>query len=491
MYGSSYSHVPGRYTLEAQRKKQQQQLRLQRSQGKSCGYYMRVVFFFSSLIQSLIIVSLVLFLVYGKKQDSVDSGRISDLEQNFGRVSLENVDLRQQRRNLTRTLNLTVVERLQVDQAVLAMRNHSGKSYLYIVDINTQLSQCTADLNRYKLMSCPKIKDSGECQTDLTYHKNIVQMLQTKLNGTTLKNTIQVDKLSRARDDLSLEAIDLRKDKDMLEMEIQSFRLRCKQDFVSSLSGITNVSRAFMEKIDSLFPHHISFQLTCEKQRENLEQIRSNCTSLSREVVDTLQPYLDSVSTQVSSRTGLISNLEAKNKRLTKDYQSCEQNRTGMILEHRQQMRTAKLHSDAVRKDLLNDKKSLLMEKEVLNKELAVKDSKIGYLQDQNHQLNASCLPRISYGPALLRYNLGSTGLNKPVTNGINGVLNVGSTGSGTGTGLGSTNLGRNNLGSKLLVPPGGRTGGTASVLQQHLQELQRYATGTDKKKKESPKTLG
>lgn len=54
---------------------------LHRSRGKSCGYYMRIVFFFSSLIQSLIIVSLVLFLIYGQPEKSAEEKRnkVSDI----------------------------------------------------------------------------------------------------------------------------------------------------------------------------------------------------------------------------------------------------------------------------------------------------------------------------------------------------------------------------------------------------------------------------
>ena len=46
------------------------------ARGKSCGYYMRIVFFFSSLIQSLIIASLVLFLVYGQPEKSAEELRV-------------------------------------------------------------------------------------------------------------------------------------------------------------------------------------------------------------------------------------------------------------------------------------------------------------------------------------------------------------------------------------------------------------------------------
>ena len=136
MYSSNYTHVP-RYTLEAQKKKQ-----MQRSKGKSCGYYMRIIFFFSSLIQSLIIVSLVLFLVYGKKTDSPASGRIADLEQSFSRLSLENVALKQQRKNLTKSLNVTATERLQMDLDLGKMRNLTNISYQLLNDLNTRLVSC-------------------------------------------------------------------------------------------------------------------------------------------------------------------------------------------------------------------------------------------------------------------------------------------------------------------------------------------------------------
>jgi len=49
---------------------------LYKPKGKSCGYYMRIVFFFSSLIQSLIIVCLVLFLIYGQPEKSAEEMRV-------------------------------------------------------------------------------------------------------------------------------------------------------------------------------------------------------------------------------------------------------------------------------------------------------------------------------------------------------------------------------------------------------------------------------
>lgn len=132
MYSSGYSQV-SKYSPQARKKMQH------RSKGKSCGYYMRIVFFFSSLIQSLIIVSLVLFLVYGKQQDSTSSERIQDLEESFSRLSIENVALRQQRKNLTNLLNVTLTEKTRNDWDLARTRYICNMSATIITDINRKM----------------------------------------------------------------------------------------------------------------------------------------------------------------------------------------------------------------------------------------------------------------------------------------------------------------------------------------------------------------
>lgn len=132
MYSSGYSHV-SKYSTQAQKKMQYH------SKGKSCGYYMRIVFFFSSLIQSLIIVSLVLFLIYGKNQDSVSTSGIQDLEESFSRLSIENVALRQQRKNLTTLLNATLTEKARNDWDLAKLRYFSNISAVIIQDIDKRV----------------------------------------------------------------------------------------------------------------------------------------------------------------------------------------------------------------------------------------------------------------------------------------------------------------------------------------------------------------
>lgn len=132
MYSSGYSQV-NKHSLQANKKMQYH------SKGKSCGYYMRIIFFFSSLIQSLIIISLVLFLIYGKDQDSASLARIQDLEESFSRLSIENVALRQQRKNLTTLLNSTMTEKARNDWDLEKFRNIANMSLVVIQVLEKKL----------------------------------------------------------------------------------------------------------------------------------------------------------------------------------------------------------------------------------------------------------------------------------------------------------------------------------------------------------------
>lgn len=128
MYSSRYSYVP-KHSPKVQKKMQYH------SKGKSCGYYLRIVFFFSSLIQSLIIVSLVLFLIYGNKQDSASLARIQDLEESFSRLSIDNVALKSQRKNLTTLLNATLTEKARNDWELNRFRYNTNISIFLFKDI--------------------------------------------------------------------------------------------------------------------------------------------------------------------------------------------------------------------------------------------------------------------------------------------------------------------------------------------------------------------
>ncbi|XP_037131239.1 plasmalemma vesicle associated protein a isoform X7 [Syngnathus acus] len=487
MYSSGYSHV-SKTSPQAQKKMQY------RSKGKGCGYYLRIIFFFSSLIQSLIIVSLVLFLVYGKTQDSASTTRIQDLEESFSRLSLENVALRQQRKNLTTLLNATLTEKTRNDWDLLRLRRLSNISVMFIQDLDKKQQQTNIELmmckNQARLApSCPLTQvrvtpTTLGCGLQMERVNAKLELVESNFTQTTQRMKMEMEEIAKDRDNLDLEAIHLRREKAVHLKEIELNTLRCKHDFVQSLSGISNVSRTFLLKIESLFPTHIAFQLTCDKQREHLEQIRTNCTSLSREVEDRFQSYLNNVGSQVSEILSENSRLKAENMRRSDDYRVCSQNRTGMIQEHKQTVEKLQLKHDKDYERILLEKKRLNGDIDVLENSVNYKRKQVELLTEELRRLNMSCMAKSGFGglpgagvgqfgrggsdnfgsnfnsPGFGSNKLGSTGLgssNPSLGSTGSGLNRLGSTGLGssslgsTGSGLnkfGSTGLGSSSLGS-------------------------------------------
>ncbi|XP_045908235.1 plasmalemma vesicle associated protein a isoform X2 [Micropterus dolomieu] len=469
MYSSGYSEV-SKYSSEARKKMQH------RSKGKSCGYYMRIVFFFSSLIQSLIIVSLVLFLIYGKKQDSACTSRIQDLEESFSRLSIENVALKQQRKNLTNLLNVTLTEKARNDWDLAVTRNYLNISLIIIKEREGRLQQCFSELT----MSKNTARVSGPCQTQTGCNcgllaeqlKARLELVESNFTQTRQRMRMEMDQIAKDRDNINLEAISLRRDKSTHEKEVEFYRQKCKDDFAQSLSGVSNVTKAFLQKVDSLFPVHIAFQLTCAKQREHLEQIRTNCTSLSREVEDKFQQYLNSVGDQVSGIQGENSRLKAENWRLSEDYRWCSQNRTGLIQQNKQNLDKLQWKHDEDKERLLMDKMRLNGEIEVLGNNVKYKSKEVEHLTEKLKHLNMSCMSRTGFA-----FPGGSTSLagthsqpgfsgafNKPISTGAgSSSSSFLSPGSGSSTGLGfnkPVSTGAGSSSSSFLSPGSGSSTG-------------------------------
>ncbi|XP_055723376.1 plasmalemma vesicle-associated protein-like [Salvelinus fontinalis] len=426
MYNSNYSQA--KFGLEARRK-------IQKPRGKSCGYYTRVVFFFSSLIQSLIIVSLVLFLVYGRSPDSAAESRVQDLEKSFNRLSIDNMNLRQQKKNLTLLLNATQTEKMRNSKDMINLRQMANKSVMFITNLRDQANQCDNDKRSCQIQlsmnRCPRV------MTPITtlngnnnnIHENQVQRLEQllKLVSTNFSQTVQfmrieIENTAKDRDTLTLDAISLRRDKTSLLKQLESYRKKCKEDFIQSLSGISKVSKAFLLTIDTLLPKVSPFLINCEKQRDYLDQIRNNCSSLSREVETKFQHYLDNVGSQVSEIQGRSARLQAEKDQLVEDHHWCSQNRSAMALEHQEKLQKTQEKYDQEMEKLLTGRMRLQGDKDLGETAMKVKEGEIKILNDKIRSLNASLA------------NCGSrTGMGSPGATGNTGTGWVGSSATGQG----------------------------------------------------------
>lgn len=225
--------------------------------------------------------------------------------------------------------------------------------------------------------------------------------MESNFTQETLKLRRENYENAKERDNLHLQAINLRRKTFTHEKEAEICKQQCKTNFANSLSGISNVTRAFLAKVDSLFPMHMAFQLTCPKQRDHLEQIRSNCTSLSREVENKFQDYLNKVGEQVSAIQEENIRLKAENWRLSTDYRSCSQNRTAVILQNKQNLKDLQQkHDDTMKKQLL-DKQNLEGRIIILNSSVNYKNKEVEHLKEQIKHLDMSCKSKVSiYGAA-------------------------------------------------------------------------------------------
>ncbi|XP_056590871.1 plasmalemma vesicle associated protein b [Triplophysa dalaica] len=361
-----------------------------KAKGKSCGYYMRIVFFFSSLIQSLIITSLVLFLVYGQPEKTAEEKRVEELELAFNKLSADNTKLRKEKADLTGALKAKTGEKDAADKEIAKLRNDLNMSTNNIKTVQKNLAQC--EMNKMKLAttrntpaicppSNPQSGDLRNMQNLLDQQKAIHTILQSNFSQTVQYLRAELDNAVRDKNDHHGTVIKLRQENIEQKSQLDVYTKKCKEDFAESLQGIQTVTSAFLTKIDNFFPHSLTFHLTCQKQHEQIERIRSNCTSLSRQVEDKFQSYLDRVGEKVSAIQIQSSRMEVQNARLNAELSACAAGRKADAEESSKRAQDAQQTFDKQLEQLLREQTRLRESKDLLDAQVTVKDATIITLQ--------------------------------------------------------------------------------------------------------------
>ncbi|XP_008282984.1 plasmalemma vesicle associated protein b [Stegastes partitus] len=398
MYSSSYSRA--KFGLEAREP-------LHRHRGKSCGYYMRIIFFFSSLIQSLIIVSLVLFLIYGQPEKSAAEKRVKELELSFNRLSEKHIQLGKEKGDLGAQLGARTAEKAELEKEMAKLKAAANKTEQ---ELRNKLATCEkvsattlAMMTRRPTppIQPPLVTTSSELKT--LQSLNAQQRAMISLINSNFTQTVQYlsqerDNALRDRDTLHQDGITLRRENVMLKEQLATYTRKCKEDFAHSLDGIKMVTRDFLNRINNLFPHQLTFHLTCDSQQEQMEKIRNSCTNLSRDVENKFQLYLDNVGNKVAEIQALSSRLEVQNSHVTANLKQCEQDLSETIAKNAKLLELKqKTHDDQMEKVLLAQNQ--LRDQQKLQEErLALKDKEVQRLQGMLSSLKPS-LPK----PAALR----------------------------------------------------------------------------------------
>ncbi|XP_034063919.1 plasmalemma vesicle associated protein b [Gymnodraco acuticeps] len=382
MYSSNYSRA--KFGLEAREP-------LHKHKGKSCGYYMRIVFFFSSLIQSLIIVSLVLFLIYGQPEKSAEEKRVEDLEVNFNRLSENNIQLRKEKGELGAQLGARTGEKAALVTELAKLKTDTNKTEFILKDKlatceRTSASTITSIMSRRITppIQTPPVTNSGEMKTLQTLNaqqKAMINLIVANFTQTVQYLSLERDNALKDRDIHHQDAIALRRENTMLNEQLTTYTRKCKEDFAHSLDGIKKVTSDFLTKINNLFPHQLTFHLTCDRQQEQMEKIRNKCTNLSKDVENKFQLYLDNVGSKVAEIQAFSSRLEVQNSHASSELKQCENTRKEAAAESANQLQLKqKTHDNQVEK-LLIEQNQLRDQKKLLEDTLALRDRELQNLQ--------------------------------------------------------------------------------------------------------------
>lgn len=211
---------------------------------------------------------------------------------------------------------------------------------------------------------------------------DVCPVLKSNFSQTVEYLKADLDNAVKDKNEHHTQVIQLRQENMNLKSQLDVYTKKCKEDFADSLQGIQTVTSAFLTKIDNFFTNTVTFHLTCPKQEEQMNRIRSNCSSLSRQVEDKFQSYLDSVGAKVSNIQKQSSWLEVQNTGLTAELDKCKTGREKEAAESSKKLQDAQQTYDKQLEQLLREQSRLRDAKDLLDAQLAVKDATLISLQN-------------------------------------------------------------------------------------------------------------
>lgn len=360
---------------------------MHRHKGKSCGYYVKLIFFFSSLIQSLIIVSLVLFLIYGQPEKTAEEKRVKELELNFNHLGEINIGLRKDKADLTAQLGARTAEKGALEKELETVKTAANITQVelkkkqddcnkLLMSTRSMLGRCSTTPVQPSIVLNPN-SEVKTLQSLNAQQKAMMNLIEANFTQTVLYLSQERDTALKDRDTHHQEAITMRKENNMLKDQLIAYTRKCKEDFAHSLDGIKTVTSEFLNKINNLFPHQLTFHLSCASQTEQMEKIRNSCTNLSNDVENKFQIYLDRVGDKVAQIQLMSSRLEVQNTYINSDLKKCEQTRKDNDAQARQELELKQQKHDNQLERLLMEQTRLREQKKLQEDSLALKENEL------------------------------------------------------------------------------------------------------------------
>ncbi|RLV63112.1 hypothetical protein DV515_00018605 [Chloebia gouldiae] len=239
---------------------------------RDCGFYLKYIFLFTSLIQFLIILGLVLFMVYGNAQAGTDT-HLRLLEERVQSHYRRIVALDAANANLSRVLNATLKDRDKLQGTALKVQR--------------ELEKCNSS---QASRSIPQLQELLFQQVRLTECQVITTLINTTCNAEKLQLQRQLDQASLSKKTLEdsgqqsqAQLAKATQERDRCQEELQSARTQGKLSRME-LEVQKHRCSSLQSDISEKFPRisELVKQLRCGEAEAELRQIRERVEGLLR-----------------------------------------------------------------------------------------------------------------------------------------------------------------------------------------------------------------
>ncbi|NWV82329.1 PLVAP protein, partial [Dasyornis broadbenti] len=322
---------------------------------RDCGFYLKYIFLFTSLIQFLIILGLVLFMVYGNAQAGTDT-HLRVLEEQVQSHYRRIVTLGATNANLSRTLNATLKDRDRLHGLALKVQreldrcnsSHSGGPQLQeLVYLQVRLAECHMTTTLINT-SCSAEKLQLQRQLDqATSSKKNLEDSSQKTEATLAKATQDRDRCQQ----------DLQNTK--MEWEFSRTELELQRHECRALKG--DISDKFQRVMD------LAKQSRCGDIEDELRQLRDRTEGLFRWQQDRDSRYVQKNACELSVRQCHL-NCSREMQELEKRIQGLEKR------EREEKEERAKLEAqrEKVGKEMEEKRRAAAAQVEALREQLGV-----------------------------------------------------------------------------------------------------------------------
>ncbi|XP_069505118.1 plasmalemma vesicle-associated protein [Ambystoma mexicanum] len=367
------------------------------SRQKGCWSYLKYFFFFTSVIQSLIILGLVLFMVYGNPQASNES-HLREMERSNVDMHGRLMHLNSEKQNLTRIINRTAVEFARYQQFYektrMEMRalNQSNQNYRNEnLQMRMMMQKCQGAIATSTRMTQQMNTLNMTCQAEklhLRMEKNHLEMdyIKAKENCTTSKSKLvqEAEDASKVRERYFLEMIKLREEKRTLADQLTNFKTTCSAIDGGFQAQMQQLQQKVSEAVKKALPSQSSspFEMNPECNMQ-INQLNQNCKLLSAEITRQMLDEVKRINNLLPTYISENSLLKADQGKAQKDVEECERTKQSMVDEKKREIERMQAKCDSETTLIYNEKETLKREKMDLGKQVEEKKQSLQTAQMQ------------------------------------------------------------------------------------------------------------